>query len=480
MSDGKEYVSNLIRKARDAQKIAESFSQEKADLLCEAVSYACTRQPFREKAAGLLVEESKMGNKTDKEQKLYNKIISVYHEMKGQASVGIIGRDEKRKLVIYGKPIGVVCAIIPVTNGETTPVIKILWALKTRNAIILSPHHRGRKTMDYIVAYIRSILKELDAPEDLVQYIDEEHSGRDTVRELMEQSDFVVATGGKALVNAAYSSGTPAIGVGAGNCTVYVDKTADISLLAQNLNLSQTFDNSSSCSSESNLMIHEEVYEDVLTACRQRGAFVLRADQEEKQKLIKTIWPEWPKNNRMSRQTPAQSAEKLALLAGFTAPPSTAYYLVEEGDAVKIMKQPSLPVTAGEKLCPVLAAFRVKDYETALELTERILSYQGNGHSCGIYTKNEKQITEMAARMKVARVLVNQPHSMGNGGAWFNGMPSTNTLGCGTWGGNSSSQNITWRDLLNTTTLSYIIEEKQPLKEEEVFSESIKNLSISY
>ena len=466
----KAYVNELINRARIAQKTANDFSQKKVDQLCEAVAYACTRREFREKAARILAEESQMGNEQDKQQKLWNKITSVYSEMKGQLSVGEIARDEEKKLVIYAKPMGVVSAVIPVTNGESTPIIKTLWALKTRNALILSPHHRGRKTADYIVNYIRKVLEAFDAPPDLLQFIDEEHSGRDTVSELMGQSDFVVATGGKGLVHAAYSSGTPAIGVGAGNCTVYVDITADIEQLARQLNQSQSFDNSSSCSSESNLLVHTDIYEKVIAECEKHGAYVIKRKQEEKQKLIQTIWPNWPENNQMSRKTPAQNALKLAELSGFKVPSSTTYLLLEEDQFTKV------PVSAGEKLCPVLTIFRVEDFVQAQNIMEDILSYQGSGHSCGIYTKQNAQAEQLAERMKVSRILVNQPHSSGNGGAWFNGLASTNTLGCGTWGGNSSSQNITWKDLLNTTTLSYRLDGKEQTWEEDVFSKEMQDI----
>lgn len=474
MFEAGEYIAELVQKARAAQEVAEKYDQEKVDGICQAVAYACINPEFRRKAANMLYEESGMGNPDDKFQKIRNKVLGVYSEMKDEKSVGIIKEDAEKQLVTYIKPMGVVGSIIPVTNGESTIVVKALWALKSRNALIISAHRRGKNTADYIVSYIRNVLRLLGEPEDLIQNIAPDKGGRDVAAEMMKQCDFVVATGGSGLVKAAYSSGTPAIGVGAGNATVYIDESADLTDFAQKLKISQSFDNSSSCSSENNLICQEKIYDDVIQALKSNKGFIIKDDSPEKERLIKTIWPDWPQSNALGRQTPAKSAVEIAKLANIEVPEDTVYLVMEETKGYG-----KGFVTTGEKLCPVVSLLKADSFDTAKEMMKKILSYQGEGHSCGIFTENEGQIDALAREMHVARILVNQPQSMGNAGAYFNGMPSTNSLGCGSWGGNSSSDNITWKDLTNTTTVSRCIPGKQPLKEEEVFPKEFINSSIA-
>lgn len=468
MCNSENYIKKLVDKARVAQSEIEKYDQKRIDELCEVVSYGCILEDFRRKVAHILSQESQMGNEEDKAQKIKNKSMSVYQEMKGERSVGIIKEDKENGLVTYIKPIGVIAAIIPVTNGESTPIVKALWAIKSRNALIISPHHRGVKTAKFIVEYIRKILKAYNAPEDWIQYIDNEHINRETTRELMRQSDFIVATGGNGLVRAAYSSGTPAIGVGGGNATVYVDDSADIDIVAEKLRISQIFDYSSSCSSESNILCHEEIYNDFIEACKEHGAYFISNDSLEKEKLKKTIWPSWPDNDSINRDISAKSPYFIGKKAGIDISENTSFILLEESEGCGREY-----VTTGEKLCPVITLIKVKGIEDAISKTKQILQYQGNGHSCGIHTNREEQINTFAESITVSRILVNQSQSMGNAGAYFNGMPSTNSLGCGTWGGNSSCENITWKNLTNTTTVSRIIKRNKPLKEEEVYSKEL-------
>ena len=468
MDGVQEYMAELVKRARAAQRIAEEFDQETVDGLCEAAAYACVDPDFRRKAARMLCEESEMGDPDDKFQKIRNKTLGVYQEMKGEKSVGIIAVDEEKQLVTYIKPIGVVGAILPVTNGESTIVVKALWALKSRNALILSPHQRGKRTAAFIVSYLRGVLKQMGKPEDLIQMIEVERCGREMTAEMMRQCDFIVATGGSGLVKAAYSSGTPAIGVGAGNATVYIDESADLKDAAQKLKLSQGFDHSSSCSSENNVICQETIYEEFVRELRNNQGFFIPEGSPEKERLVHTLWPAWPQSDALSRRTAAKSAVEIAALAGIAVPPDTVYLILEEtkgcGKGV---------VTTGEKLCPVFSLLKAKDFEEARDMMQTILDYQGEGHSCGIYTQKEEQISTLAEKIHVSRILVNQPQSLGNAGAYFNGMPATNSLGCGTWGGNSCSHNITWRDLTNTTTVSRYLKTRKPPQEETIFSKDL-------
>ena len=467
-----EYMAGLVARARAAQKIAETYDQERVDALCEAVSYAACNEEFRATAARMLVEESKMGVYEDKFNKIRNKAMGVYRDMKGEKSVGIIDIDVDKNLVTYIKPMGVIGAITPVTNGEATPIVKTLWVLKSRNALIISPHRSGKNTAVYVVNYLRKVLKQMGAPEDLVICVDPEYVGRPCAAEMMKQCDFLVATGGSGLVKAAYSSGTPTIGVGAGNATTYIDDTADLADAAEKIRKSQVFDNSSSCSSENNIIAHEAIYDDFVKACENEGGYLLKHGSAEKAAVIKAIWPEWPANHTLNRKIAARSIQTIAEIAGITVPEGTKFLIMEELDGVG-----EGYVATGEKLSPVVSLVKASDFEDALNKMEAILDYQGNGHSCGIHTKDSAKVDQMAQRIKVARILVNQPQALGNSGAYFNGLPITMSLGCATWGGNSTCRNVTWKDITNTTTVSRPVEEVIPT-EEGLYSEAVRNMTF--
>ncbi len=463
------YVAGLVARAREAQKVANGYDQARVDELTAAVAWAACNEEFRMKAAEMLVEESKIGVVQDKFNKIRNKALGVYRDMKGEKSVGIIETDVDHGLVKYIKPMGVIGALIPITNGEATPIVKTLWALKSRNAIIMAPHPGGRKTCLFVVNYIREVLKKYGAPEDLVMTIEPEYVAVECSGQLMKQVDFVVATGGTPMVRAAYSSGTPAIGVGTGNVTTYIDESADLKDAASKIRQSKMFDNASSCSSENSAVVHEKVYDAFIEACKAEGAYFIKEGTPEYEAMRKTLWPAWPENHVLSRQTPGRTADKVLELAGIDAPKGVSFVLIEENGGIGH----DYPLT-GEKLCPVTTIIKTPDFETALDKMSAILEYQGNGHSCGIHTKNDEQVDKMAQRMTVARILVNQPQALGNSGAWFNGMPITMSLGCATWGHNSTCNNLTWHDIVNYTTVSRPIEAVIPT-EEELFDESIRN-----
>ena len=467
------YMEGLVARARAAQKIAEGYSQERVDELCEAVSYAACNEEFRRTAAQMLVEESKMGVFEDKFNKIRNKAMGVYRDMKGVKSVGVVSEDKEKGLVTYCKPMGVIGAITPVTNGEATPIVKTLWVLKARDALIISPHRSGKNTAMYVVNYIRKVLKQMGAPEDLVICVDPEKVGRPCAAEMMKQCDFVVATGGSGLVRAAYSSGTPTIGVGAGNDTTYIDDTADLQKAAEYICASQIFDNSSSCSSENNIVANKAIYEDFIKECEKVGAFVARNDSPEKKALVSTIWPDWPESKALSRHTAAKSIKTICDLAGITVPEGTKFIIIEELDGCG-----EGFVTTTEKLCPVVSLVPADDFEDALVKIEKIADFQGSGHAAGIHTKDMAKADIMGKRLYVARILVNQPQALGNSGAWFNGLPITMSLGCSTWGGNSTSSNVTWRDVCNFTTVSQRVEEVVPTMED-LYSEKVRGMEFT-
>ena len=468
----KEYIQGLVKRAAAAQKIAEGHDQRRVNELSAAVAWFACKEEFRRKAAQMLVDESKMGVFEHKFNKIYNKAKGVYYEMKDEVSVGIVKTDTKRNLVTYIKPMGVIGALIPITNGEATPIVKALWALKSRNAIIMAPHPRGKETCKFVVEYIRSVLKKYGAPEDLVLTIEPEQLTVEASNELMKQVDFVVATGGTPMVRVAYSSGTPTIGVGTGNAVTYIDTSADLDDAAVKIMQSKTFDNGSSCSTENSIVVHKDIYEVMKKALEKAGAYIIGEGSEEKAKLQKVIWPEWPEKNVLNREIPAANIEKIGKLIGVSIPAGKVFIVVEENGGVG--KQ--YPFT-GEKLSIIATLIRANDFEDGLNKMEGIVEYQGKGHSCGIHTKNDVLINKMALRMPVSRILVNQPQSLGNSGNWFNGMPCTMSLGCSTWGHNSTGNNLTWHDIVNYTVVSRPITPNPP-KDEDLFPADIRNASL--
>ena len=468
----KEYIQGLVKRAAAAQKVAEGYDQKRVNELTEAVAWFALNEEFRRKAAEMLVEESKMGVVEHKFMKIYNKAKAVYYQMKDDLSVGVVETDTKRGLIKYAKPMGVIGALLPVTNGEATPIVKALWALKTRNAIIMAPHPKGQNTCKFVIDYVRSVLKKYGAPEDLLLYIDPEHGSVESSGELMKQVDFVVATGGTPMVRVAYSSGTPTIGVGTGNATTYIDTSADLDGAADRIMRSKTFDNASSCSTENSAVVHKDVYDAMIAAFEKAGAFIIREGSEEKAKLQKAVWPEWPEKTVLNRDIAAASIGAIAKIAGINIPEGRTFIIVEENNGIG--KQH--PFT-GEKLSIITALIKAADFDDALNKMEAIVEYQGKGHSCGIHTTNAELVDKMALRMKVSRILVNQPQSLGNSGNWFNGLSNTMSLGCSTWGYNSTGNNLTWRDIVNFTVVSNPITPAIP-KDEDLFPTALRNTKL--
>lgn len=466
------YVSELMNRAKKAQKILDGYSQQQVDELVKAIAFYGTRPAFMREVAERTVAESGMGNVEDKIAKIWNKTIGHYREMKDEKSVGLIHFDEKRNVAEYAKPMGVIGALAPVTNAENTAVVKPMNAIKGRNAIILAPHPKAAKVNMFVVEYLRKILKKFNAPEDLIMAIDPEYVSIKCSGELMKQCDFVLATGGAGMVKAAYSSGTPAIGVGTGNDAVYVDGTTDLEKVADMVRISKCFDNATSCSTENVMLIQKECYDEFVAALQHHGGFIIPEGSENKEKLKRTLWPEWPANHNLNRHIVAQPIEKIADLAGIDITEETEFMFVEENDGIGH----EYPFT-GEKLSRITTLVKVDSFEEAMDKMEAVMDYMGKGHGCGIHTVDDDKIERMALRMPVARMMVNQPQAVGNSGSWENGMPMTMTLGCGTWGNNSVSHNVNWKDLINVTHVSRPLPMNKP-KEEDLFDEEfVKNNS---
>ena len=433
-------VTELVNRARKAQESIEHYTQEQVDELVDAVVWNIVKDGPAQEISKMAYEESRMGNYESKYNKLMAKAKGAVRDMKGKKSVGIIEIDEEKQITKIAKPVGVIGALIPCTNPEATPTVKVAHALKGRNAIIMSPHPRTKKTNTMITNIVRETLKKFGAPEDLVIAIDE--PTLEASNELMKQCDLVVATGGAGLVHAAYTSGTPAYGVGAGNAVVVVDETADIKDAAEKIRISKTFDFATSCSAENSLIIQEGIYDAFIEALQAEGGYVVNED--EKAKLQAAVWVDGHLNPKII----AQSAQTIAEVAGLSIPESAKFFVVPETGIGA--EHPF----SGEKLSVITAAFKYKNFSDAVDLVNALTRYQGMGHSCGIHSFNEDHIMELAMNTKTSRMNIRQGMAPANTGNWFNGMPFTTSLGCGSWGGNISSENITWKHMINTTWVS--------------------------
>jgi len=462
------YVADLIARARAAQKVLEGYTQEQVDELTAAIAYNATRPDFALAASEALVADSGMGVAADKVNKMYAKIKGTYRDMKGLKSVGVVEVDEAKGIMKLAKPVGVIGAIIPVTNGEATPVVKAIAAIKGRNAIILAPHPRAKNVNVFVADNIRTTLKKYGAPEDLVIAIDPGYVSIECSGELMKQCDLILATGGTPMVRSAYSSGTPAIGVGTGNVCTIVDGTTDLTNVANMIMRSKTFDNATSCSTENSVLVLRTIYDDFVKAMEAQGGWLIKENSTEKDKLKTALWPD---GEHLNVQIVAQSPAKIAEIAGLVLPEGKKFFMVEENGGIGADFR-----FTGEKLSVVTTLVKYDTYAEALDKLESVLNFQGKGHSCGIHTTDEKKVMAMAERMPVSRITVNQAQCLANSGAWTNGLPMSMTLGCGTWGHNSISSNVTWKDLINYTWVSYPIPSTQPT-DEDLFPASVREFN---
>jgi sulfoacetaldehyde dehydrogenase len=446
-------VAELVARARKAQAQIEYYTQEQVDELCAQIAYDITREENVVRLGTLAFEESKMGTLDGKLTKLRKKVRGCWRDIMDKKSVGIIETDTEKGIVKMAKPVGVVGAIIPCTNPEMTPVVKALNAIKCRNAIVMSPHPRTNKTNYEVCEVMRGALRKHGAPEDLILTITD--VSMEASAALMEQCDLVIATGGSGLVKSAYSSGTPAYGVGAGNAVVLIDDTCDLDVAARNVRVSKIFDNATSCSSDNSLVVQSNIYDKFLPKLVAEGGYLCTPEQVKA--LEQMMFPGGKFNSKVA----AQPAQKIAEMAGFSIPDDKTFIICEyEGFGLK-----EHPLSF-EKLSVVLAVYKRDTFDEMVKCVNDIHEVAGKGHSCAIQTTNNDHVMQLATYTHTSRVMVNQATSAANTGNWNNGMPFTSSLGCGTWGGNSASENITYKHFMNTTWISYPIEEKIPTDEE--------------
>ena len=447
-----DLLNEMMARARTAQQTIEFWSQEQVDEMVQAAGWETYKKENAEACARLAFEETGMGVYNDKFLKHRKKTLGTLRDLHGVKTVGVIEEDKERGLLKLAKPVGVIGALTPVTNASATLPGNALPALKTRNAIIFAPHPSAKKTAGMVSEQMRSGLEKVGAPLDLIQCI--EQPSIELSQDLMKAVDLVVATGGSAMVKAAYSSGKPAYGVGAGNAVVVVDETADLKDAAHKIFLGKTFDNATSCSSENSIVLQASVFDEMLALLKDEGGYLCTS--EEKEKLKKAMWPD---RKHLNKTIVAQPVTKIAAEAGLDLPEGTHFIMVL-GEAVG-----ADDLFSGEKLSVVLTVWKYDSFEEAIDYVDRITAYSGKGHSCGIHTSREERILALASRARVSRMMVNQSQSYGNSGNYDNGMPFTLTLGCGTWGGNITTENIAWRHFINTTWVAKPIEPAVPNEE---------------
>jgi len=449
--DAASLVAEQVERARRAQAIYEGYDQAAVDEVVTAVGWAVVEPQRNRELSELAVRTTGIGDVEDKITKNRRKTLGLLRDLQGARSVGVVAEYPELGLVEIARPVGVVGAVTPSTNPVATPTNKVINALKGRNAVIIAPSPKGEAACARLLEHMHAELDRVGAPRDLVQQLASPVSKART-QALMQQADLMVVTGSQNNVRAAYSSGTPAIGVGAGNATVIIDAGADLDDAAAKITASKTFDHATSCSSENALVILDAVRDGALAALERCGGVLL--GPEDKARLEATMWVD----GKLNREVIAQSATHIARVAGLDAAAAQepAFLMVEETGVGR-----EYPFS-GEKLSPVLTVYRARDFDAAFDQTRRILEHQGKGHSVGIHTDNDDHIMRLGLEMPVCRVIVNQAHAFGNGGNFDNGLPFSLSMGCGTWGGNSISENLNYRHYLNTTRIARTIPAREP------------------
>ncbi len=440
LTENIQHIQELIVRSREAQSKIEHYTQAQVDQLIRAMVWAVAQPGAAEEISEFAVEETRLGDYAGKLGKMAGKCRAALAEIIDDQSVDIVEVDEVNQITKIAKPMGIVGALTPTTHPEASPVIKAISAIKGRNAIVIAPHPRAKKTCQLVCEKMRDALESVGAPRDLVLNVCE--PSLEGTAELMKLCDVVLATGGAPMVKAAYSSGTPAFGVGAGNAVITVDESADLDFTTAKILMSKTFDLATSCSSDNAVIALEPVYEDLLLKLQAAGGYLVQGDEYEK--LKSALWVD----GHLNPEIIAQSASRIGEIAGLNIPAEKTFIIVPETGYGK-----EFPFS-GEKLSVVMAYYKVSDLDAAIELTNQIQSYSGYGHSCGLYTQTDANVDRFALNTRTSRVMINQPQANSNSGALWNGMPQTFSLGCGSWGGNITTDNITWRNLVNITWVS--------------------------
>jgi len=450
-------IQEMYERGKKAFEEVEFWPQEKVDMMVQAVAWELVKKDVRVKLGNMAVDESGIGNKEDKIAKIKNKTLGTLWDQRGVKTCGMIDENRATGIRTFAKPIGVIANVVPCTNPESTICCLALSTLKTRNAMIVTPHPRTQKTSYETVQHVRKGLEKVGAPADLVQCI--KKTSHAATSALMNACDFAVATGGAALVKVVYAAGKPAQTVGAGNVVSIVDKSANLAEAAEKIRISKIANNSASCSSENAVAIYESSYDAMLEELKKQGGYL--CSTEERETLRKYMWPD---GTHLNRDIVAKPAVVIAKNAGLSVPDDTKFLMVI---GEKIGPEDRF---SGEKISPVLTVWKWNDFDEMVARLGRILKFSGEGHSVSIHTEDDDQRVKLALNANVGRVVCNFPHAHANSGGWDCGLPVTDTLGGGSWAGNMTSANVNWSHFLNYTLLS-IPKDKYMPTDEEFFGE---------
>ncbi|MEO1140345.1 MAG: aldehyde dehydrogenase family protein [Pseudomonadota bacterium] len=443
-------VDAIVARARDAQARYETDgSQARYDTAAAAAAWAIMEPERNRDLAELAVATTGLGNVPDKITKNHRKTLGLMRDIKGQKTFGVIRQDADCGITEIARAIGVIGAVVPSTNPGATPANNIINALKCGNAIVLSPSPKGVASCERLLQFIHAEFAKIGENPDLVQMVPAPGS-KDKTQRLLEISDMIVVTGSQNNVKRAYTSGTPAIAVGAGNVTVIVDETADLNAAAEKIRASKTFDNATSCSSENAVVVVDAIYDTFLAAMARHGGALV----DDEAGIVAKLWPD----GHLNRSVIAQDAGPMISALGLESevPKGTEYIAVPTHGI-----GPDHPLS-GEKLSRLLALYRAKDFEEAVDVTRRIQLHQGAGHSVGLHSTADGRAMTLANAIPTCRVIVNQAHCFATGGAFNNGMPFSLSMGCGSWGGNSIDDNLHWKHFMQTTKIVREIPPREP------------------
>lgn len=449
-------IAEMVARAHEAQQAFErDFDQATTDKVVRAMAKVV--YDHAEELARMAVDETRMGVYEDKVAKNKGKSRGVWYDLKGKKSMGVLSVDPVTDLMTIIKPVGVVGAITPTTNPIVTPMSNAMFALKCKNSVIVSPHPRSKNCSAYTVELMNKAIAQFGTPEGLIQIV--ENPSIEDTQELMRLVDVVVATGGMAMVKSAYSSGKPSYGVGAGNVQVIIDRGVDYNKAAGTIITGRTFDNGIICSGEQSFIYPREDKEAIFKAFVDNGAYIV--PESERDQVVNTIF----KDGKMAGDVVGQSVAFIANKAGITVPENTRVLVIE---AHGVGKE---DLVCKEKMCPALAAFAYDKFEEAIGIAKANLGNEGNGHSAGIHSNDEDHIREVGLGLSVSRLVINAPVSTTAGGAMASGLACTNTLGCGSWGNNTLSENLTYKHLYNTTRVARLSPKVHIPTDEELWAE---------
>ena len=452
--DSKEYIDGYIERARKAQAEFEKLSQEEVDKAVQTVGRVVYENARY--LAEIAVEETGMGNVEDKYAKNRQKAGIVWNNLRGKKSRGILDTDETTGVTRVAKPMGVVAAITPCTNPIVTPMSNSMFALKCGNAIIITPHHKSVKCSTKTVETINEALAEIGMPENLIQILGE-HS-RENTKNLISSADVVVATGGPGMVNAAYSSGRPALGVGAGNVQCIIDEGYDFKEAVPKIIKGRGYDYGIICSAEQSVICPEKDFDAIMDEFEANHCYIVR-DKDELEKVRGALF----EDGKTNRHSVGQSCQKVAELAGIKIPEDTQVIVaVAEGTG-------ATDALGGEKMAPVISAYPYKDLDDAIRIAAENLERDGKGHSVSFHSDSEEHIAKIGESLCVSRFVINQCSSNSTGGSYFNGLNPTNTLGCGSWGHNSISENLNYTHLMNVSRIARFMPNNHVPTDEELW-----------